>query len=111
LPRIKRNRLFLCASGNAGNTLAKIKFQIYKPNKKNSMPVVHVYVPEGWVSPVRKKIMIEKLTNAVVEAEGVPKTREMTYVLVHEVQDGGWGYQGNLYVKNEFSRHIPGDPE
>jgi hypothetical protein len=27
------------------------------------------------------------------------------------VQDGGWGYQGNLYVKNEFSRHIPGDPE
>jgi 4-oxalocrotonate tautomerase len=74
------------------------------------MPVVHVYVPEGWVSPKRKKIMIEKVTDAVVEAEGVPATREMTYVLVHEVQDGGWGFQGKTYVVDEFSRHIPGDP-
>jgi phenylpyruvate tautomerase PptA (4-oxalocrotonate tautomerase family) len=46
-----------------------------------------------------------------VEAEGVPATREMTYVLVHEVQDGGWGFQGKTYVIDEFSKHIPGDPE
>jgi 4-oxalocrotonate tautomerase family enzyme len=75
------------------------------------MPVVHIYVPEGWVSPTRKELMIEKVTDAVVEAEGVPKTREMTYVLVHEVQDGGWGFQGKTYVKNEFLPHVPADPE
>ena len=75
------------------------------------MPVVHIYVPEGWVSPIRKQLMIQKVTDAVVDAEGVPKTREMTYVLVHEVQDGGWGFQGKQYIKGELVKYIPEDPK
>lgn len=75
------------------------------------MPVVHIYVPEGWVSPKRKKIMAEKVTDAVVEAEGVPVTREMTYVLIHEVADGGWSFKGNIYNKEVLEKHIPPDPE
>jgi 4-oxalocrotonate tautomerase len=74
------------------------------------MPVVHIYAPQGWVSQKRKKIMIEKVTAAVVEAEGVPKTREMTYVLVHDVPDGGWGYQGVTYQLKDIEAHIPDDP-
>jgi 4-oxalocrotonate tautomerase family enzyme len=74
------------------------------------MPVVHIYVPQGWVSEKRKKMMIEKVTDAVVEAEGVPKTREMTYVLVHDVADGGWGYQGRSYQLKDIEAHIPADP-
>lgn len=75
------------------------------------MPVVHIYVPEGWVSPKRKKIMAEKVTDAVVEAEGVPVTREMTYVLIHDVADGGWSFQGNVYTKEVLTKHVPPDPE
>jgi 4-oxalocrotonate tautomerase family enzyme len=106
----KRLPVFICIRKCRENP-GKNEVSHFYTKQKNIMPVVHVYVPEGWVSPVRKKIMIEKVTDAVVEAEGVPKTREMTYVLVHEVQDGGWGFQGNIYAKNEFSGHIPADPK
>jgi phenylpyruvate tautomerase PptA (4-oxalocrotonate tautomerase family) len=74
------------------------------------MPIVHIYTAEGWVSPARKKLMVENVTRAIVEAEGVPKTREMTYVLVHEVPDGGWGYQGVVLTKQNFAAHVPPDP-
>jgi len=74
------------------------------------MPVVHIYTAEGWVSPARKQLMIEKVTAAVVEAEGIPSVRDMTYVLVHDVSDGGWGYQGRIFRESEFKDHIPPDP-
>ena len=52
------------------------------------MPVIHIYTPERFFSPARKLLLIEKVTQAAVEAEGVPTT-DLTYVLVHEVPDGG----------------------
>lgn len=73
------------------------------------MPVVHVYTAENWVSAKRKKLMIEKITDAVVEAEGHPSVREMTYVLIHDVPDGGWGFQGKVITENEFKDKIPPD--
>ena len=75
------------------------------------MPVVHVYTSEGWVSPRRKKLMIEKITDAVVEAEGREEVRKLTYVLVHDVGEGGWGWQGKVIGKKDFERHIPPDPD
>ena len=74
------------------------------------MPIVHIYTPEGWVSPARKKLMIEKVTRAVVEAEGVPQVKDMTYVVIHDVPDGGWSFQGKTWTKEEFATHIPPDP-
>lgn len=74
------------------------------------MPVVHIFTEEGWVSPARKKLMIEKVTDAVVEAEGIPAVREMTYVLIHDVADGGWGFQGKIHKQDEFRKHLPSDP-
>ncbi len=73
------------------------------------MPVVHIYVPEGWIGPARKKVMAEKVTDAVVEAEGVPATREMTYVLIHEVADGGWSFKGRVYDNEVLAPRRPAD--
>jgi len=75
------------------------------------MPIVHIYTTEGWVSPARKQLMIEKVTDAVVEAEGLPQVRDMTYVVIHDVPDGGWGFQGRVYRKKDFEKFIPADPE
>ena len=73
------------------------------------MPVIHVYTAEGFLSPARKRLMVERLTAAAVEAEGLP-TRDRTYVLIHEVPDGGWGYQGEVATQQDFARLLPPDP-
>ena len=74
------------------------------------MPVVHIYTAEGWLSPARKKLMAEKVTDAVVAAEGVPAVREMTYVLIHEVPDGGWSFRGKIALHKDFADKVPADP-
>ena len=74
------------------------------------MPVIHIFTPEGFVSPARKRLMIEKVTRAAVEAEGLPTT-DRTYVLVHDVADGGWGWQGQPITKRDFDRYLPDDPD
>jgi len=75
------------------------------------MPIIHVYSTEGWLSPKRKKLMIDKITDAVVEAEGVPEVRKITAVLIHELPDGGWSFQGKQYLKQDYEALIPPDPE
>ena len=74
------------------------------------MPVIHIYTAEGFLSPARKRLMIEKVTQAAVEAEGLPTTNR-TYVLVHDVADGGWGWQGEQVNRAEFEHLLPPDPE
>lgn len=74
------------------------------------MPVIHIYTAEGWLSPARKKLMVEKVTDAVDEAEGIPAVREMTRVPVHEVSDGGWSVKRKLAFKRDFAGKIPADP-
>ena len=73
------------------------------------MPVIHVYTAEGFLSPARKRLMVERLTTAAVEAEGLP-TRDRTHVLIHEVPDGGWGYQGGVATQRDFAHLLPPDP-
>jgi len=75
------------------------------------MPIIHVYSTEGWLSPARKRLMIDKITDAVVEAEGVPQVRQITAVLIHELPDGGWSFQGKQYLKQDFAALIPPDPK
>jgi phenylpyruvate tautomerase PptA (4-oxalocrotonate tautomerase family) len=73
------------------------------------MPVIHIYTPEGFLSSARKKLMVERVTKAAVDAEGLPTT-DRTYVLVHDVPDGGWGWQGNVIDQSAFRRLLPSDP-
>jgi 4-oxalocrotonate tautomerase len=73
------------------------------------MPVIHIYTPEGFVSPARKRLLVERVTAAAVEAEGLPTT-DLTYVLVHDVPDAGWGWQGKVITRDDFSAVLPADP-
>jgi 4-oxalocrotonate tautomerase family enzyme len=77
--------------------------------KERRMPVIHIYTAERFLSPARKRLMIEKVTRAAVEAEGLPTT-DRTYVLIHEVPDGGWGWQGEPVTHADFEQHLPPDP-
>ncbi len=61
------------------------------------MPLVHVYVPEGSLTMEKRRLMVEKITDAVVEAEGLPQVRSGIYVLINDVPDGGWGMGGRAY--------------
>lgn len=58
------------------------------------MPVVTIQVPAGALNADKKSTMIAKVTDAVVEAEGIPAVRSGTLVLIEEVPDGGWGISG-----------------
>jgi len=63
------------------------------------MPLVHVTVPEGSLSDARKQLMVEKVTAAALEAEGLPnneKTRMLTWVIINEVKEGNWGAGGGV---------------
>jgi 4-oxalocrotonate tautomerase len=79
----------------------------YIEKETNVMPVVHVYTAENWLSAERKKMMIEKITDAVVESEGHEMVRDMTYVLIHDVPDGGWGFKGNVITEAQFKDKKP----
>lgn len=73
------------------------------------MPVIHIYTPEGFLSPARKQLMVRRVTAAAVEAEGLPTT-DRTYVLLHEIPDGGWGWQGEVIDQSSFGHLLPADP-
>jgi 4-oxalocrotonate tautomerase len=59
------------------------------------MPVVNVQVPEGFYSPQMKQDLVGKITDAIVEVEGIPELKPAVTVLITEVQDGGWGSGGH----------------
>ena len=64
---------------------------------------------EGVFTDTEKRLMIEKVTRAAVEAEGLPTT-DRTYVLIHDVPDGGWGWQGEPITHEDFAHRLPPDP-
>jgi 4-oxalocrotonate tautomerase len=71
------------------------------------MPLVHVTVPEGSLSAARKQLMVEKITAATLEAEGLPdneRTRMLTWVLINEVKDGNWGAGGGIARPEDIAK-------
>ena len=62
------------------------------------MPVVTIQVPAGALDAGKKSTMIRKVTDAVVEAEGIPEVRKGTLALIEEVPDGGWGIGGRAFT-------------
>lgn len=59
------------------------------------MPLIQISVPAGSLSTEQKRQMVEKITDVVVEVEGIPAVRAGTWVHVNEVPDGGWGIGGH----------------
>jgi 4-oxalocrotonate tautomerase len=78
------------------------------------MPLVHVTVPEGSLSEARKQLMVEKVTAAALEAEGLPdneRTRMLTWVIINEVKDGNWGAGGGVVHLQDIGKAFGVGPE
>lgn len=58
------------------------------------MPVVTIQVPAGSLSDAEKAAMISKMTDVVIEVEGLPAIRPYVYVLVAEIPARGYGVGG-----------------
>lgn len=57
------------------------------------MPLVDIQLIRGVFSPDQKKMLIEKVTDAVVSVEGEPM-RPVTWVRVQEIESGEWAVGG-----------------
>jgi 4-oxalocrotonate tautomerase len=57
------------------------------------MPFVNVKLIEGVFDTEQKREIVERLTDTMVEIEG-ENMREVTWVVVEEVQSGDWGIGG-----------------
>lgn len=57
------------------------------------MPIAQLYLIEGR-SEEQKRAVIEKVTQALVEAIGAPK--ESVRVLIHDVPRENWGIAGTI---------------
>jgi 4-oxalocrotonate tautomerase family enzyme len=78
------------------------------------MPLIHVTVPEGSLSDARKQLMVEKVSAAALEAEGLPdneRTRMLTWVIINEVKDGNWGAGGGVVRLQDIGKAFGVGPE
>ena len=75
----------------------------------DALPIVEIHTPVGWVGQVRKQRMIEAVARAISEAASVAGVH---YVLVNEIADGGWGYQGRQIARAQYEsrRAVDIDP-
>jgi 4-oxalocrotonate tautomerase len=67
------------------------------------MPLVTVKLIEGVFNQNQKQEMIRKLTDAMVSIEG-ENLRQVTWVVIEEVQSGDWGIGGNSLSKSDVQR-------
>jgi len=58
------------------------------------MPLVDIQLIKGVFTPAQKKIMIQKVTDAMVSVEG-ETMRPVTWVRVQEIESGEWAIGGN----------------
>jgi 4-oxalocrotonate tautomerase len=59
------------------------------------MPLVDIQLIKDVFTPAQKKVMIEKVTEAMVSIEG-EAMRPVTWVRVQEIESGDWAAGGNL---------------
>jgi 4-oxalocrotonate tautomerase len=58
------------------------------------MPLVDIQLIRGVFTPDQKKLMIQKVTDAMVTVEG-ETMRPVTWVRVQEIESGEWAIGGN----------------
>jgi 4-oxalocrotonate tautomerase len=73
------------------------------------MPLVQIHVPAGSLDGEQKRQMVAKVTDAVVEAEGIPAVRRNTWVHINEVPDGGWGMAGHAVSLSQMQAALQPD--
>jgi 4-oxalocrotonate tautomerase len=57
------------------------------------MPLINVKLIDGVFSPVQKKQIVERITDAMVSVEG-EAMRPVTWVVIEEVKGGDWAIGG-----------------
>jgi 4-oxalocrotonate tautomerase len=67
------------------------------------MPFVDVQVIENVFTPEQKKLIITKLTDAMVSIEG-EAFRPVTWVKINEVKEGHWGIGGHPLTLDDIQR-------
>lgn len=70
------------------------------------MPLVQISIPAGSLSAEKKAAMIAKVTDACVEAEGIPAVRQFTWVHINEAPDGGWGMGGRAVTLAQMKASV-----
>lgn len=75
---------------SAGNSPERSEREI---EKEAGMPLVTIDVIKDVFTPEQKKIMIEKVTNAMVAVEG-EEMRPVTWVKINEINQNEWAIGG-----------------
>jgi 4-oxalocrotonate tautomerase len=73
------------------------------------MPLVNVKVIENVFSDEDKKLMVERLTEAMVSVEG-ENMRGVTWVVIEEVRSGDWGIGGQALTTADVKALAAGVP-
>jgi 4-oxalocrotonate tautomerase len=58
------------------------------------MPLIDIQLIKGVFTPEQKRLMIQKVTDAMVSVEG-EAMRPVTWVRVQEIESGEWAIGGN----------------
>jgi 4-oxalocrotonate tautomerase len=72
------------------------------------MPYVNVKLIEGVFDGDQKREIVERLTETMVGIEG-ENMREVTWVVVEEVQSGDWGIGGRALSTEDVKALAAGD--
>ena len=67
------------------------------------MPLVTINVIQNVFNTAQKAAMIEKVTDAMVAVEG-EAMRGLTWVVIHEVNEGEWGIGGKPLQSSDVHR-------
>lgn len=71
------------------------------------MPMVDIQLIKNVFTPEQKGQLIEKVTDAMVAVEGEPM-RGVTWVRIHEVEEGNWAIGGTRLSAADVHRMAKG---
>ena len=71
------------------------------------MPLVDIQLIKGVFTPDQKKVMIEKVTDAMVSVEG-ENMRGVTWVRVQEIESGEWAIGGAPLTAGDVKKMAAG---
>ena len=61
------------------------------------MPLAKVYIPEGVLNIQQRSDIVKGISDVINSVENRPvESHKYTYVLINEIQSGGWGVGGQI---------------
>ena len=69
------------------------------------MPLIDIQLIKGVFTPDQKKLMIQKVTDAMLAVEG-ETMRPVTWVRVQEIESGEWAIGGNPLTASDVKAMV-----